>query len=575
MVPRKCCDAPSGSAVWTIEDGCEKEDFEMDEKKRPSGESDLLDVKVDVPEGPDSFLSFKKLWAFTGPGFLMSIAYLDPGNIESDLQSGAVSKDKLLWVLLAAHVLGMLLQRLSARLGVVSGKHMAEIAYDYYAKAPRWALWIMVEIAIIGSDMQEVIGTAIALYLLSNKVIPLWGGVLITIADTFTMMFLDKYGVRKFEFVFAFLISVMAITFGYEFVITRPSAAEVFTGMFLPWCKDCGMQQFLQGVSIVGAVIMPHNLYLHSALVKSRKVDRNRKEKVTEANKYFCIESAIALVCSFIINLFVVSVFGDGFFMRSNADVRSSCYNNSNHMPDYYKAVFPDDTDTATSDIYHGGIFLGCTFGVAALYVWAVGILAAGQSSTMTGTYAGQFAMEGFLHIDICRWKRILVTRSLAIAPTLVVTIFTRGVDHITGLNDFLNCIQMVQLPFALLPVLTFCSNRKIMGEFACSIPLKVFTVVISLLIIGINYYFLYVYVDGQFGDLVYAWVILGVIGVIYTLYLIYISYYCLVAVGLFRHTKSEFWLRLFPAPNEVAFTRPWDGITDSTEALASIEPKF
>uniref|UniRef100_A0A1I8ASS2 Protein Malvolio n=1 Tax=Steinernema glaseri TaxID=37863 RepID=A0A1I8ASS2_9BILA len=557
MEPRQSKCSPRGSSVWTIESGGD-EGCEETRRRTSSDASDLLDVKVDIPEGPDSFLSFKKLWAFTGPGFLMSIAYLDPGNIESDLQSGAVSKYKLLWVLLAAHILGMLLQRLSARLGVVTGKHMAEIAFDYYAKAPRWVLWIMVEIAIIGSDMQEVIGTAIALYLLSNKAIPLWGGVLITISDTFTVMFLDKYGVRKFEFIFAFLISIMAITFGYEFVRTEPNAGEVFTGMFLPWCKDCGMAQLLQGVSIVGAVIMPHNLYLHSALVKSRRVDRHRKEKVVEANKYFCIESAVALVCSFIINLFVVSVFGDGLYQRSNADIRDSCMDNHNGMPSYYRTVFPNNTDDAISDIFHGGVFLGCTFGAAALYVWAIGILAAGQSSTMTGTYAGQFAMEGFLQIDICRWKRILITRSLAIAPTLVVTVFARGVEHITGLNDFLNCIQMVQLPFALLPVLTFCSNRRLMGEFACSLGLKIFTTFISLLIIAINYFFLYQYVEDQFGSLTYAWVILGILGVVYTIYLIYISYYCFVAMGLFRHTTSELGLRLFPEPNEDAFTQPW-----------------
>ncbi|TKR77890.1 hypothetical protein L596_018786 [Steinernema carpocapsae] len=570
MEPRqsKCCEEPRGSSVWTVEGGYEYDDSQETDKKRLSEEGDLLDVKVDIPEGPDSFLSLKKLWAFTGPGFLMSIAYLDPGNIESDLQSGAVSKYKLLWVLLAAHILGMLLQRLSARLGVVSGKHMAEIAYDYYAKLPRWVLWIMVEIAIIGSDMQEVIGTAIALYLLSNKVIPLWAGVLITITDTFTVMFLDKYGVRKFEFVFAFLISVMAITFGYEFVISKPNAGEVFTGMFLPWCKDCGHDQILQGVSIVGAVIMPHNLYLHSALVKSRTVDRHRREKVAEANKYFCIESAIALVCSFIINLFVLSVFGDGFFHKTNLDVRETCLGTDNAMPSYYRDVFPNNTDIATSDIYHGGIFLGCTFGVAALYVWAVGILAAGQSSTMTGTYAGQFAMEGFLQIDICRWKRILITRSLAIAPTLVVTLFAHGIDHITGLNDFLNCIQMVQLPFALFPVLTFCSNERIMGEFACSRPLKIFSIFISLLIIGINYYFLYDYVNGNFGTLFYAWIILGILAIIYTAYLIYIAYYCFVAVGLFSHTTSAFWLRVFPEPNEAVFTQPWTSVADSKIAL-------
>ena len=156
------------------------------------------------------------LWAFTGPGFLMSIAYLDPGNIESDLQSGVLGKYRLLWVLLASTVLGLVMQRLAARLGVVTGLHLAEMCYRQYKKLPRIILWVMVEVAIIGSDMQEVIGTAIAIFLLSNKVIPLWAGTLITIIDTFSFLLLDKYGLRKLEFFFGLLIAIMAFTFGYE-----------------------------------------------------------------------------------------------------------------------------------------------------------------------------------------------------------------------------------------------------------------------------------------------------------------------------------------------------------------------
>ena len=226
------------------------------------------DEKVLIPESHQLGFSWRKLWAFTGPGFLMSIAYLDPGNIESDLQSGAIAKYKILWVLLWATVLGLLMQRLAARLGVVTGLHLAEMCYRQYKKLPRLILWIMIEIAIIGSDMQEVIGTAIAIYLLSNKVIPLWGGVLITIVDTFTFLFLDKYGLRKLELLFGFLISVMAVTFGYEYIVSTPDQGEVMKGMFVPWCEDCNSQVLLQAVGVIGAVIMPHNLYLHSALVK-------------------------------------------------------------------------------------------------------------------------------------------------------------------------------------------------------------------------------------------------------------------------------------------------------------------
>lgn len=285
-------------------------------------EEEALDYMVAIPETDgESIFSLRKLWAFTGPGFLMSIAYLDPGNIESDLQSGTVARYKLLWVLLMAHILGFFLQRLSARLGVVSGKNMAEMAYEFYPKVPRLFLWSMIEIAIICSDMQEVIGTAIAFSLLSNGRIPLFVGVLITMVDTFTFLLIDRYGFRKLEFIFALLIATMAITFGFEFFVVKPDIVDLISGTLLPYCPDCGRKEFLQAISVVGAVIMPHNLYLHSALVKSRKIDRSQRRNISEANLYYFIECVIALTCSFFINLFVVSVFAHGLYGKTNADI--------------------------------------------------------------------------------------------------------------------------------------------------------------------------------------------------------------------------------------------------------------
>lgn len=198
----------------------------------------------------------------------MSIAYLDPGNIESDLQSGTVAEYNLLWVLMWSTFLGLLMQRLAARLGTVTGLHLAELCFRRYPKVPRFLLWIMVEIAIIGSDMQEVIGTAIALHLLSSGAISVFAGVLITICDTFTFLFLDKYGLRKLEAFFGLLIATMAGTFSYEFFKVKPSALKVGSGLLIPWCTDCKPGALEQAVGIIGAIIMPHNLYLHSALVK-------------------------------------------------------------------------------------------------------------------------------------------------------------------------------------------------------------------------------------------------------------------------------------------------------------------
>uniref|UniRef100_A0A8C7CP23 Natural resistance-associated macrophage protein 2 n=1 Tax=Oncorhynchus kisutch TaxID=8019 RepID=A0A8C7CP23_ONCKI len=399
--------------------------------------STYFEEKVPIPEDVTQMFSFRKLWAFTGPGFLMSIAYLDPGNIESDLQSGAKAGFKLLWVLLGATIIGLLLQRLAARLGVVTGMHLAEVCNRQYPTVPRIILWLMVELAIIGSDMQEVIGCAIAFNLLSVGRIPLWGGVLITIIDTFVFLFLDKYGLRKLEAFFGFLITIMAVSFGYE----------VRTSFSLPGSRFD---------NIYRAVIMPHNIYLHSALVKSRSIDRGNKKEVKEANKYYFIESTIALFISFLINVFVVAVFAEAFYEKTNIEVVDSPHTD----------LFPLDNSRLQVDIYKGGVVLGCFFGPVALYIWAIGILAAGQSSTMTGTYSGQFVMEGFLNLRWSRFARVLLTRSIAIFPTLLVAIF-QDVQHLTGMNDFLNVLQSMQLPFALIPILTFTSLTSIMNDFA------------------------------------------------------------------------------------------------------------
>ncbi|CAD1469192.1 unnamed protein product, partial [Heterotrigona itama] len=358
----------------------------------------FADEKIHIPEIENvGFFNFKKLWAFTGPGFLMSIAYLDPGNIESDLQSGVAAKYKLLWVLLSATILGLVMQRLSARLGVVTGLHLAEICYRQYKKIPRMILWIMIEIAIIGSDMQEVIGTAIALSLLTNKAIPIWGGVLITVIDTFTFLLLDKYGLRKLELFFGFLIA----------------------------------------------------------------------EKNT----------------------------------------------------------------TILVDLNKGGIFLGCAFGAAAMYIWAVGIFAAGQSSTMTGTYAGQFAMEGFLNLQWARWKRVLFTRMIAIVPTFLVAFFS-NIDNLTGMNDILNAIMTLQLPFATLPTIAFTSSSQIMGEFRNGLTNKIIATALSVVVITINIYFV---INTVQDDLPHHWLIILAIviySILYLLFCLYLTIHMAVSMG-------------------------------------------
>ncbi|XP_030344355.1 natural resistance-associated macrophage protein 1 [Strigops habroptila] len=505
-----------------------------------------LDERISIPKGGGPGFSFRKLWAFTGPGFLMSIAYLDPGNVESDLQCGAVAGFKLLWVLLWATVLGLLCQRLAIRLGVVTGKDLGEICYLYYPKVPRVLLWLMIEIAIIGSDMQEVIGTAIAFSLLSAGRIPLWGGVLITIVDTLFFLFLDKYGLRKLEAFFGLLITIMALTFGYEYVMVRPRQVEVLKGIFLPYCPGCGREELLQAVGIVGAIIMPHNIFLHSSLVKTRDIDRSKKEAVQEANMYFLTESCLALSISFLINLFVMAVFGEAFYHQRNEDVHNKCINSSISR---YAGIFPTNNETVSVDIYQGGVVLGCYFGAVALYIWAIGILAAGQSSTMTGTYAGQFVMEGFLQLRWSRFARVLFTRSFAILPTVFVAAF-KDVSHLTGMNDLLNVLQSILLPFAVLPVLTFTSLRPLMQDFANGLPGKVLMTLITGLVCAINVYFVVDFLP-TLHSLGY-YIPLGLLLVAYVVFITYLIWTCSIAHGAWflargHHDRFSFGVSLDP----------------------------
>ncbi|NXY92820.1 NRAM1 protein, partial [Alcedo cyanopectus] len=430
-------------------------------------------------------------------------------------------------------------------------------------QVPRVLLWLMIEIAIIGSDMQEVIGTAIAFSLLSAGRIPLWGGVLITIIDTLFFLFLDKYGecwsggnqgdghlsnvlphlliplgLRKLEAFFGLLITIMALTFGYEYMMVRPAQVEVLKGIFLPYCSGCKREELLQAVGIIGAIIMPHNIFLHSSLVKTRAIDRSKKVAVKEANMYFLTESCIALFISFLINLFVMAVFGEAFYHQRNQDVHDKCVNSS---VSYYANIFPANNKTVSVDIYQGGVVLGCYFGAAALYIWAIGILAAGQSSTMTGTYAGQFVMEGFLQLRWSRFARVLFTRSFAILPTVFVAAF-KDVSNLTGMNDLLNVLQSILLPFAVLPVLTFTSLRPLMQDFTNGLPGKVLMTLIMGLVCAINAYFVVDFLPTLQGLEYY--IPLGLLLAAYVAFIAYLIWTCSIAHGarfLARGHHSQF----------------------------------
>ncbi|KAL3836679.1 hypothetical protein ACJMK2_022101 [Sinanodonta woodiana] len=478
------------------------------------GGFEITQAQVNIPGSSTNRgkFSFRKLWAFTGPGFLMSIAYLDPGNIESDLQSGAIARYKLLWVLMWSTVIGLMMQYLAAKLGCVTGMNLAEVCRREYPKSSKVTVWLMIEAAIICSDTQEVIGSAIAINLLSNGVVPIWAGVLITGVDTFTFLLMENYGLRKLEAFVGFLITLMALSFMYIYIRITPDQGDILIGIWFPWCQDCNKDAILQLVAIIGAVIMPHNIYLHSALVLSRKIDRRDKEAVREATMYNGIESAIALFLSFLINLFVVAVFAAAFYGPEYSDAGLSL----------------------------AGTWLHEKYGLSMKITWGIGLLAAGQSSTMTGTYAGQIVMEGFMNIRWTRWKRVLLTRSIAIIPTIVVAFL--ATNDLDSMNNWLNVLQSVQLPFALLPILHFTNSSRIMGEFKNGRILKITVCALVMLVIGVNFYLVALFMGTE-----QRWYVYLVTALVLLVYMSFISYLALgpsnvlaVKLKLFRVLKKD-----------------------------------
>ncbi|KAJ3673037.1 hypothetical protein LUZ60_006411 [Juncus effusus] len=447
-------------------DSDEERAYDSDEKVQidiSSSDDEMEGNDDDLSSSPP--FSWRKLWRFTGPGFLMCIAFLDPGNLEGDLQAGAIAGCSLLWLLLWATIMGLLIQVLSARLGVATGKHLAELCREEYPKWARLTLWIMAELALIGADIQEVIGSSIAMKVLSGGAIPLWAGVVITALDCFIFLFLENYGVRKLEAFFGVLIATMAVSFALMFSEAAPGANDILYGVLVPQLSS---KTIKQAVGVVGCLIMPHNVFLHSALVQSRKVNINKKTRVKEAVRYYTIESALALFISFVINVFVTTVFANGFYGSKEAS-----------------DIGLENAGQYLQTKYGGRLF-------PILYIWGIGLLASGQSSTITGTYAGQFIMGGFLNLRLKKWARAVITRSCAIVPTIIVALFfDRKGSEMDVLNESLNVLQSVQVPFALIPLIFLVSKERIMGCFKIGFTTKVVSWVVVVFLILINGYLL------------------------------------------------------------------------------------
>eukprot|EP00301_Raphidiophrys_heterophryoidea_P015146 c23671_g1_i1.p1 GENE.c23671_g1_i1~~c23671_g1_i1.p1 ORF type:complete len:561 (+),score=152.19 c23671_g1_i1:85-1767(+) len=520
--------------------------FDVAPKKEENNASKVVipedDEMIDGGEEQKFKFSWKRLWAFTGPGWLMSMAYLDPGNLESDLQAGAYTGYQLVWVLFLSTLMGLLLQILAARLGVVTGKNLAQMCRAHYPRPAAYILWLMTEIAIIASDIQEVLGSAIAFNILFG--IPLWAGCLITGCDTFTFLGLHFYGVRKLEVLFAFLIFIMVICFYVNWVKIGSETGPLFEGWFAPVQVFEHSYATVQAVGILGAVIMPHNIYLHSALVQSRVIDRTSKRKVAEANYYNAIESSVALIVAFFINLAVVAVFSRGFFDEDCAkngyanknSVNLACVNGA--LSEFDGATHYYDLSATCNAKYDGkgtcaeiglqvaGGALSAVLRSSGKYMWAVGLLAAGQASTMTGTFAGQYVMEGFLDIRIDMWKRVLLTRSVALGPAIIVALATTHQKSLSDkLDEWLNILQSIQLPFAILPLLLFTSSTKVMGEFRNGPITKTVVWVLGGLVMVINAYLVYSFVFDSDSPVPHKAWFYAVVGIMIVLYFLFIGF--------------------------------------------------
>jgi manganese transport protein len=414
----------------------------------------LQEVYRSVPVGGTGF--FRKLLAFAGPGYLVAVGYMDPGNWATDLAGGSKFGYALLSVVLLSNMMAVLLQGLASKLGVVTGRDLAQACRDHFSRPVAIALWLLCEIAIAACDLAEVIGSAIALNLLLN--LPIAIGVLVTGLDVLVLLALQNKGVRVLEGIVILLIATIGACFLFEIILARPDVASLAKG-FLPSSTIITDRDTLYlAISILGATVMPHNLYLHSSIVQTRRYEESAAGK-REAVRFAFFDSTIALSFAFFINAAILVVAAASFHTSGHGDVAE--------IQDAYKLLTP---------------LLGAGAGVS----FALALLASGQNSTLTGTLAGQIVMEGFLNIRIRPWLRRLITRMIAIVPAAVVAIFY-GESGTAELLILSQVILSLQLSFAVFPLVAFTSDKVKMGEFANPLWLKLLAWLVAIVIAGLN----------------------------------------------------------------------------------------
>ncbi len=395
---------------------------------------------------------WRRIFAFSGPAYLVSVGYMDPGNWATDLDGGAHFGYRLLWVLVMSNAMAILLQTLGARLGIVTGRDLAQACRETYPKAVNLSLWFLCEIAIVACDLAEVLGAAIALNLLFH--LPLLVGVVLTALDTLLVLWLQRLGIRYLEAFILGLILIVAVCFAAELFMAKPDVAGVFSGL-VPWIDN---RSLYTAIAMLGATVMPHNLYLHSALVQTRDFGRTTAEK-RAACKWNLVDCTVALNAAMLINCAIL-ILAAAVFFKAGKDV---------------------------SEVQQAYLLLAPLMGtVIAAKLFAIALFASGQSSTLTGTLAGQIIMEGFLNIRIRPWLRRLVTRSLAIVPAFAV-IWISGSAGTFRLLILSQVVLSLQLPFAIMPLIQFTNDPQRMGPFVSGMKLKIAGWATALVVLILN----------------------------------------------------------------------------------------
>ncbi|HNP99944.1 MAG TPA: Nramp family divalent metal transporter, partial [Bacteroidia bacterium] len=397
---------------------------------------------------------WKKILAFLGPAYLVSVGYMDPGNWATDIAGGSQFGYTLIWVLLMSNLMAVLLQSLSARLGIVRGRDLAQASRETYSKPVNLALYFLAEIAIAACDLAEVLGMAIGLNLLFH--IPLLWGVCITVLDTFLLLFLINFGMRKMEAFIIALITIIGLAFLTEMILAKPDLGEVVKG-FAPIIPN--ETALYIAIGIIGATVMPHNLYLHSSLVQTRKFNRSSKD-IRKAIRYNIFDSVIALNLAFFVNAAILVLAASTFFKNGMYDVAE--------IQDAHKFLEP---------------MLGTSLAPA---LFAIALIASGQSSTLTGTLAGQIVMEGYLRLRIAPWIRRLLTRMVAIIPALFTIVYFG--EAATGKLLILSqVILSIQLGFAVIPLIHFVSDKNKMKEFVIPVYVQIPAWITAFIIVILN----------------------------------------------------------------------------------------